>query len=253
MKKLIVVSLLLFISLLSANSMAISITAYRVLIDNTQPEADFYIFSDEIDDQACRISLRDYVFDENGKSKVHEGRELADISAQKLLRYSPRNFELKAGSSQKVHFKFRRKKSKIPTEYRSYLSLDCKQLNEKKQSDSQTEITPHLRHNIPIIVRTGKIEVDIKLSKINVNVTDNIVSFTLGKSGKRSVYGDIVLINKQNNEEVYRKKAVSLPLEVDKVSITLPLVKLSPNLLEIQFIEDKELSGDANLKVSLIN
>tara|TARA_R110001583_G_scaffold9788_2_gene45935 strand:- start:52883 stop:53638 length:756 start_codon:yes stop_codon:yes gene_type:complete len=251
MKKIIVVSLLLFISLLSAKSMAISITTYRLLINNTQPEADFYVFSNEIYDQACNITLRDYVFDKNGNSKEHKGSERPDISAKKLLRYSPRRFELKAGASQKVHFKYRRKKSKIPTEYRSYLSLDCKQLNEKRESKAQTDIKPNLRHNIPIIVRTGNIEVDIKFSEINV--TNNIISFSLNKSGKRSVYGDVVLINNQNNEEIHRKRAVSLPVEVDKMSIILPLLKLSPNLIDIQFIEDKKLSGDANVKVSVIN
>jgi hypothetical protein len=251
MKKLIVVSSLLLISLLSGKSMAISITTYRLLINNTQPEADFYVFSDEIFDQACKITLRDYVFDENGNSKEHEGSELPDISAKKLLRYSPRNFELKAGASQKVHFKYRRMSSKTPTEYRSYLALDCKQLNEQRQSRAQTDIKPNLRHNIPIIVRTGNIEIDIKFSAINV--TNNILSFSLSKSGERSVYGDIVLINNQTNEEIHRQRAVSLPVEVDKVSISLPLLALSPNLIDIQFIEDEQLSGDSIVKVSVIN
>jgi P pilus assembly chaperone PapD len=257
MKKLTKLGLLLVLPLLSAKTMAFTVSTYRLFLNNDSPEQDFYVSNRDALDQDCRIILKDIFFDENGKVKEYQGKDLAKItakiSAKELLRYSPKSFQITSGSNQKVRFKYRRKKTTLPTEYRSYLSLTCSELNDETSGTSVTKKGPQIqaqvRHNIPIIVRMDDIEVDVKFTRITT--VNNSVSFSLVKTGKRSIYGDIVMVNNKTNEEIHRKRAISLPVEVGRSSFTLPLFNLSPTLIDLKFIENNELGVNAFAEATL--
>jgi P pilus assembly chaperone PapD len=249
MKNLKSVSLTLILLLLSHKSAAIAFSSYRLLLDNKNPEAEFIISSQDPYEQLCTLGLTDIVFDENEKRVPQEGAGLPAISARNLFRYSPKEFKIAPGGYQQIRFKYRRKRTKTPAEYRSYLSFSCESLAKVTKSNEQTSIKPQIRYHLPVIVRTGDIAVEVNFS--DLEIANKKVTFTLSRSGKRSIYGNLEVINNKTKKVIHLQKGITLPLEVTKKELTLPILNVDPALIDIQFVEDKNGSGDVVAKISL--
>lgn len=243
---------ILFLSSLNANALGLS--TYRIYLDDEHNQQNFVVYNRDSFHQDCQIAKRHFIYDEYGKMSEYEGKNLPKIAADDLFRYSPRKFRLESGAVQTVRFKLRRKKHQEPLEYRTYISVDCKEdKNSKNSKDSQVKgnlhLIPRLRHNVPVVVRTGKL--DAKLFFDDVVVKNKSVMFSFNKDGNRSTYGDIVLINKNNDKVIGKLPSVSLPLEKKMMNSSFFMGDVSIDDLVLSFIEDKELSGEQVIEFPL--
>lgn len=236
------------ISLLSTMPIqAMSLSTYRIYLDSDNSTASFIMFNKEAVSQTCRLGLVHNDFDENGKMS----KGLADVvpqnSANPWIRYSPKNFTAAARSSQTVRFTLRRKANSQAQEYRSYLEVYCD--NDEAEvaksafaADKPTiSVKPRLVQNVPIVVRTGKLEAQLSMSGFRVN--DTQVIFTLNRQGNRSVYGKIELVNKQNNKVISYKKNISVYTETKQVELELTTDGTPINQLAVRFVEDEKYGG----------
>jgi hypothetical protein len=95
--------------------------------------------------------------------------------------------------------------------------------------------------NVPIVVRTGKLEAEISFS--NMSVKDGGILFNVNRKGNRSVYGDIQLVNKSNGEIIGFTRNNSLYTETTTSAQKLALKGFSINELALRFTEDKKYGG----------
>lgn len=222
---------------------ALGLSTYRIYLDNQHNQQNFIVYNRDDFAVNCRIDKRHFVYDEIGSFSEHTGDEIPTIAADKFMRYSPRTFRLEPGNTQSVSFKMRRKSKQVAKEYRTYISVDCDaEAGGKNQNlKGNVHLSPKLRHNIPVVVRTGKL--DAKLYFDQVVIHKNQVSFAFNKNGNRSTYGEFVLVNKSSGKVIAKKPSVSVPLEVKVMRASLPFKDVDIDDLSLSFIEDSELSG----------
>jgi len=232
---------------------AVSLTSHRIYLDKDQRTASFVIFNREQQTENCKLSFQDFPFDKAGNMGKLISGERIKTSAANLVRFSPRQFEIKAGSSQTVRFSLRRKANTPASEYQSYLSINCGKNIDKAANIGVISLSPRLVHNVPVIARTGTLNATLDISNIHLSKNGNL-AFRLNKSGNRSVYGIIEIINKNNGERVNYLQGISLYVPSNYRDFDFALPKgVNPNTLAIRFIEDKEYGGNLiiNSKVNL--
>ncbi|MGJ8691251.1 MAG: hypothetical protein ACSHW0_02075 [Thalassotalea sp.] len=231
----------LFLSVTEVNALGLS--TYRIYLDKEHNEQNFIVYNRDDSVHNCRIYKRHFIFDEIGNISLHEGEDVPDIAADDFIRFSPRSFRVESGKVQTVRFKLRRKSNLEAKEYRSYISLDCD--IEKSSATSNlkgnTHLSPKLRHNVPVVVRTGDIPAELYFDQVTVD--NNILKFNFNKKGLRSTYGELLLIDKSTNKVISKKPSVSLPLETRMMSSSFSLKDLDVNDLTLSFVEDEKLSG----------
>lgn len=229
-------------------SQAVSLSTYRIYLDNDNASASFIMFNKSAVQETCSLSLVHNNFDKHGKMIPVDKSEIPNNSAEPWIRFSPKNFTVDARAPQTVRFTLRRKADSEPNEYRSYLNVDCvEEVVEEniKKSNSQNasiRVKPRLVQNIPIIARVGKLSADLSFGDIKVE--GKRVVFDLHRSGDRSVYGMIELINKDNGEIVSYKRNVSIYTETEQVQHELGLNNVEPNKLTLRFTEEAAYGGN---------
>lgn len=242
-KKKIYIIISIVCAVFSGYSNAIGMSAFRIYLDQDNPQTDFIIYNHNTLPQECQLRLRHYTFDDAGKMTEYKGEEPLDNSAESWVRFSPRKFTLTPQNNQTVKFVMRRKARSEAAEYRSYVSIDCG-VEIKSGDDSKKEmisIAPKLVHNLPIIVRTGKLDATLNIS--NVNIKDGNVYFRLNRTGNRSVYGDVQLIEKSTGDVISEQKTLSLYTETSHSDFHLNLQNKKPAGLMLRFTENKAFGG----------
>lgn len=229
------------LSFIVETASAVNISAYRIYLDKDNRTSSFVIFNQDTNHQNCHLSLRHNSFDENGTMR-HLSRDVVpDNSAKNWLRYSPREFKLTPTQSQTVRFALRRKANAQDGEYRSYLVVDCSIDNPQKEGETNLSLQTRLVHNIPIIVRSGKLDAQLDID--NILIENDSVHFTMNRQGTRSVYGEIEVINTTNNDIVSMSRSISIYPETKRHQFKLPIKGINPQNLKIRFTEDKDFGG----------
>jgi len=239
---------LLFIGLLlavfSTPNMAVSLTSYRIFLDKNHRSEAFMVFNREQQSETCKLSLQDFPFDKAGNMGKKITGKPPQTSVINLVRFSPRSFVIKPGHSQTVRFSLRRKANMAPSEYHSYISIDCGKVKETKHNSAPLSLTPRLVHNVPVIARTGDLSAKVSISHAHINNKGKL-AFRLNRTGKRSVYGKIEILNLENKKVVNYLQGVSLYTQSAYRDFEFSLPKNSNiNNLEVSFIEDKKYGGD---------
>lgn len=239
--------LLLILSLLSITychmSYAVSLTSYRIYLDKNIRTESFVIFNREAQEEDCKLSLEDFPFDKASNMGKRIINNTPQTSAKNLVRFSPKKFQIKGGSSQTVRFSLRRKANTPISEYHSYLSINCGKISNNTSNNNTISLSPRLVHNIPIIARTGELTATLSLSNLHLN-KDGKLAFTLNRSGARSVYGSIEIINKKNNQVVNHLQGVSIYAQSDYRQFDFSLPKgTNVNNIRIRFQEDSRYGG----------
>lgn len=233
----------LLLILISIKSHAIHISTYRILLDDEKRNAEFIVSNSDLIEQDCKIILKHYHADDNGKILDYEGNKIPDNSAKPWLRYSPRKFVLTPKNKQTIRFTMRRKPNSRSDEYRSFVSVDCTPVRGSNQNAQLISFAPKIVHTVPLIVRVGDVTAQVGISAIAVNNT-GAISFQLMREGNRSIYGNVELIDNTTDEVVSSIRGTSVFVENDHRKLTLPSRGKNPKNLSIRFIEDKFLSGD---------
>jgi len=250
-------TLLLLISFPSFASIGVS--TYRIYLDNNNAQENFQVINRYNVAQQCNLKLVHYKFDQTGNLLRYGPDEKPINSAQNLVRFSPRHFDIKANSRQTVRFTMRRKSNTESKEYRSHVVIDCKDKVETHELKSTADnianisIKPQLLHNIPLVIRPGK-AISATASFDNINFDKGILSFDLLRTGNRSLYGKIEVIDKNTQEIKTVSKTLTMYTETTKknFSITLGDDYKAEDLL-IKFVENVNFGGSIVLEQSVLN
>jgi hypothetical protein len=239
--RLIIGAMVACLALISTSSQALGLSTFRIYLDNQHRSENFVVYNKDQYTQHCTQFLRHYQVDPLGKLSALPKDALPQNAANEWIRYSPKHFSLSPGKSQAVKFKLKRRANSEAAEYRAHLALECNNDEEevKQNNDIQYGLQPILRHNIPIIVRTGKIAASISFRQINL--LDDIVSVDLARQGQRSVYGRLELIDSRSNKVVDKDKHITLYQEVRKKTVKLSTNGIDKEYLILRFSEDKKL------------
>jgi len=231
-------------------SYAVSLTSYRIYLDKNLRTESFLIFNRELQTEDCRLSFYDFPFDKASNM----GKRITGIapkkSATSLVRFSPKKFQIKGGSSQTVRFSLRRKANMPVSEYHSYLSINCGKITDNRTNRANTSIislSPRLVHNIPVIARTGELSASINFSDIRIDKNGKL-AFKLNRSGNRSVYGVIEIINKDSGKVINYLQGISIYVQSDYREFDFSLPKgVDINSLYIRFKEDSRYGGSITI------
>ena len=142
--------------------------------------------------------------DSNGLLVEPEGG-MVEFSAEKYLRYSPKQITISAGESQVVRVMVRPPKGERNNdakEYRSHMLFT--EIPSKEDADLQTlvgdgyelKIEQISSLSIPVFVRRGELNAKVSLSQPSIIKDKNdqqILSLDLDREGNRAVYGDITV------------------------------------------------------------
>lgn len=236
--------LLLFISIPAS---AMSLSTYRIYLDNENSTASFVMFNKSTLAETCQLKLVHNSFDETGQITQLDDDTIPENSAEPWIRFSPKNFTADGRAPQTVRFTLRRKANSEPAEYRSYLEVFCDKVvdttpqSESNQDSPKIAIKPRLVQNVPIVVRTGKLEAEISFS--DMSVKDEHIHFNINRKGNRSVYGDVQLVDKTNGDVIAFTRNNSLYTETTSVKYKLATKGYPVDKLALRFVEDERYGG----------
>lgn len=178
------------------------VTPTRVVFEGNKQKEAFYLVNTGKDTATYSISFLQYNMKEDGSFMIIEKPDSGQLFANPYLRIFPRQVTLAPGEPQVIMLQCRRNADMLPGEYRSHIYFraekDYKPLG-MKNTDKETtqvsvQITPVFGISIPIIIRSGVVNVSTTLSNIKLETqqdTVNYIRLTLNRSGNSSVYGDL--------------------------------------------------------------
>ena len=239
------------ILLTSSASWALGISSFRIYLDFDKRQQNFMMYNKDAYTQHCKLYLRYYIENDKGELEVYENDTLPENSAEPWLRFSPKSFSIAPAQAQSVAFQLRRRANTQPAEYRSHVTIDCDFDVEEYQQAIELNVAnfvPKLRTNIPVVLRTGSIDVDVSFSNIVVN--NGAVSFDLNRQGKRSIFGDIELIDTRSDKVIANIPQLSI-YEIASKSYKLPTEGVPLNKLKLRFTENTEYGGNKIIEKKL--
>ena len=249
----ILLNAMLMPNLVSANN--ISVSTYRIYLDQDNSSANFVVSNREFIKQKCKLDIAHYKFDETGNMSEYDENESILNAAEELFRFSPKSFDIDANEKQTVRFTLRRKSGTSAIEHRAYLVVNCRELVDEKQrlqienNLTNIPIRTSLQHNIPIIVRPRKLNASASFT--NVALQNNILSFDMLREGERSIYGKVRVLDINSNKIITESSNLVMYLETTKKSFHMAIPNtLSLNEIAIEFNELAVEGGDINVSWS---
>lgn len=179
----------------------------------------------------------------------------AEQAAVAMLRYAPKRINLLPGQPQSIRLTARPGAELPSGEYRVHLSFRAvPPALSPDAAQGQTEagqvairLTPVYGITIPVFIRKGRLEAGATIAnpRLGGSKTAKWLELDLGRSGQRSVYGDI--IGKRGSEQIFTLKGVAVYPEVGGRTVRIPLdaaqiAKLS-GPVRIEYREPPENGG----------
>lgn len=254
-----VLSVISFMLLMASSfsSQGVSLTSYRLYLDDNNRSESFIIFAKGNVPEKCTLKLKHFNFDDVGNMTLHKDEKIPDNSSKPWIRYSPKNFTVQPRSPQTIRFTMRRKPNTEANEYRSYLAVSCKDVKEEiiKENTSggpTVTVQPNLVQNVPIIVRTGPLQATAQFDDIEVK--DGVVSANLKRTGERSVYGRLSLVNNKTGKEYRYLSSLSVYTETSTYNFkfgvkgdNMPKVED----LALRFVENENYGGSITIEKNI--
>jgi hypothetical protein len=95
-------------------------------------------------------------------------------------------------------------------------------------------------------VRPQKLQVAVNFD--NIRIENNTLSFDLNRLGERSVYGNVEVINKDNNEIISTSASLVMYIETTSKSFNMVLPQsIQTEDLVLRFKEDANFGGDLDV------
>lgn len=261
MKKIIffIAVCLLAVTYKSYPSEALAITMKRIVFEGPKRAEVLTIINNGQETKTFRIGWRHFLMSEQ-KSLVALPEDEPMPSGVKpvtdMVRFAPRRFTLAPRTSQQVRIMLRMPGNTPDGEYRSHLwirpeantELFRKKVQQNKEKGVSIEMLTGV--TLPIIVRKGKIDAAISIENLNAVATNGFVkvSFTLARSGDRSVYGNTNFVcNKNQGSQEYtiltnRGNAVYTEINGRYFTRDIPKKAGKPecNTMTVEFFETEE-------------
>jgi len=188
-----------------------------------------------------RISLIDMNMDGQGQMSQVSPETPSPSSAQKLVRYAPRQIDIPPGGTQIVRLSLRKPANLADGEYRSHMFFRAvppegagRSVTDDtplEKGELRIQLVPIYGITIPIIVRNGELSLaagmgDVAMIDATESDPQKLV-IELTRSGNRSAFGDLVAVYKPagGGEEIVvgriSRIAVYSPNEKRQVMMTL--------------------------------
>jgi P pilus assembly chaperone PapD len=179
----------------------------------------------------------------------------AEKAAVAMLRYAPKRIALLPGQPQSIRLTARPGTELPNGEYRVHLSfravppaLSPDAAQDLAEADQVAiRLTPIYGITIPVFIRKGRLEAGVTIAnpRLGGNKTVKWLDLDLGRSGQRSVYGDI--IGKRGSEQIFTLKGIAVYPEIEGRTVRIPLdaaqiAKLS-GPVRIEYREPPENGG----------
>jgi P pilus assembly chaperone PapD len=241
----------------SFSSQGVSLTSYRLYLDDNNRTESFIIFAKGNVAEKCSLKLKHFSFDDNGNMSLYTGENIPDNSSEPWIRFSPKNFTVQPRTPQTIRFTMRRKPNTEANEYRSYLAVSCKDEVDEAEKETAADrpnitVQPNLVQNVPIIVRTGPLEATAQFTDIEIE--NDIITANLKRSGERSLYGRLSLVNNKTDEEYRYFSGVSVYTETytHQFKFSIKGDEVPPlEDLALLFVEDENYGGSLTIKKSI--
>jgi len=223
--------LLFLICLLNSNStiraQGLSIYPSRVVFEERQVKTTIELINTGKEQKTYSVSFVQRNMDENGKFTQITTPGLGQMFSDKLLRIYPRRVTLMPGEGQIVMLQRKRNSNLKTGEYRSHLFFRANPENTALAANEPVEqetigvqIKPIFGFTIPIIVRSGEINVSTTLTDLKIeNLKKPVLRFTINRIGNISTYGNFKV------EYVPEKGKVSTIGAVNGVSVYTTIKK----------------------------
>lgn len=201
------------------------VTPKRVVFEGIKRSEELNLANTGKDSATYEISFIQIKMKEDGTVEKILEPDSAQLFADKYLRFFPRSVTLAPNEAQTVKVQIIRTAEMSPGEYRSHLYFRAvpneKPLGEKetrKDSSISVRIVPIFGISIPVIIRSGELNAQVKFSDLSVIDKDNTpaLKITFKRDGNMSVYGDVMVDHisadgKVNQVGVIRGLAVYTP------------------------------------------
>lgn len=184
------------------------------------------------------------------------------MPADQLVRFAPRRIVVPPGGAQQVRLMLTKPADLAPGEYRSHLWLQPEAESVKFPAPTKGEGQPAVQlkmltgMTIPVIVRHGETTVKATMSagraQAHADKKGAHISFTIGRQGNRSLYGDIKFLC---GDVLAREiKGIALYTEITQRHLAFDIKYPDGNasacpVIHVQYIADAE---DQSLKGALL-
>ena len=182
---------------------ALQLTLKRAVFEGNRRAEVLTIINNSTEEEAYRIGWRPMrMTADDALVTVEEGADIPGLMpADDLVRFAPRRIIVPPGGTQQIRLMLTKPQDLPAGEYRSHLWLQPEAENVKFPSASAEGKQPMVQlkmltgMTIPVIVRHGETTVKATLTGAQVKPAPDgkgmTVSFTLGRQGNRSLYGDL--------------------------------------------------------------
>lgn len=204
----------------------------RVLMTDKQRTAQVDIINTGQSQATYKITMVRKRMTETGEFQEAAAPEKGERFADEVVRYSPRQVTLLPGGGQTIRILFKAPPEPEPGEYRSHLLFTksppaITKLPEKEEQEPNVitmNIVANIGISIPVIARHGDLEARVAIDPASVAVRQvgekqQVLSFTMTRSGGRSVYGDVVAYRGKDKVAEGNGFAIYTPNALRKVAV----------------------------------
>jgi P pilus assembly chaperone PapD len=238
----------------------------RVVMTDRERTAQVDIINTSQMNASYKISLVRKRMTDTGNFEDVVTPEPAEKFTDELVKFSPRQVTLLPGAGQTIRMMFKMPGTLEEGEYRSHLVFTkmvagISDLSEKDAADPGTvsmRVKANIGVSIPVIARHGKLEAQAAIDPLSVKLTtvepkQQLVGFTLTRSGTRSVYGDVVVYRGEEKVAVGNGFAIYTPNLKRKVGVPVKenfLLKSGENI-RVVFTERDEKKPMAETTITI--
>jgi len=207
----------------------------RVVMTDRQRTAQVDIVNTSQLQATYKISLVRKRMTENGEFKDVTAPEPGERFADELVRYSPRQVTLMPGAGQTIRIMFKVPPDLEQGEYRSHLLFTkpppaITSMPEKEGRDPNVitmNIVANIGISIPVIARHGELQVKAAIDPASVRIGQvgekrQVLSFTMWRTGTRSIYGDVAVYRGKEKVAEGNGFAIYTPNKLRKVGVPVP-------------------------------
>lgn len=193
-------------SMVTAQSLGdLIVSPTRVVFEGRTRSAKVSLSNRGSESAVFRISFVEMTMTPDGQLKRVENPQHAEMVASSMIRYAPRQIEIKPGATQVIRLSLRRPSDLADGEYRSHLYFRAvppestgRSISEDSDGNSgglQIELIPIFGVSIPVIVRNGDLSASADVSKVQLLPESENgplrLDLWLTRTGERSTFGDI--------------------------------------------------------------
>ena len=218
------------------------INPHRVIFKATQVKEIIDLMNTGEETATYVVSFVQRRMNENGSFSIITTPDAGQNFSDSHLRIYPRRVTLLPGEGQSVMLQRKRSRSLSEGEYRShlYFRAEAKSVplanrddESKDESAVGVSITPIFGTSIPIIIRSGTLDVVATLSDLKIVKTKNPkITFTANRTGNISTFGDFTveyLPLKGKPYSIGVQRGVAIYTTIEKRFISINLFTTKPN------------------------